>query len=239
MADAARIVAFLDLTSLTGEETEAQLDALCAKATTPLGPVAAVCVYGDKVAQVRARLPQGATRIAAVANFPEGDADPARAREESAAAVAAGADEIDVVLPWQAWLAGDPGAALAVVEAARAEAPVLKVILESGALGAPEVVAGAARAALEAGADFVKTSTGFASSGATHEDLALMRRTVSDRVQIKAAGGVRTLDDLLAVMELGVTRIGATQTKPILDEYRARIAGAPAEASAAGDGGAY
>ena len=84
------------------------------------------------------------------------------------------------------------------------------------------------------GADFVKTSTGFAPGGATHADLALMRSTVSDRVQVKAAGGVRTLDDLLAVMSLGVTRIGATQTKPILDEYRSRRAGAAPSAAAGG-----
>jgi deoxyribose-phosphate aldolase len=169
MADATRLVGLLDLTSLTGEESDAQLEALCAKATTPVGPVAAVCVFGDKVARVRALLPEGAIRIAAVANFPEGDADPVRARDESAAAVAAGADEIDVVLPWQAWLAGDERAALAVVEAARAEAPVLKVILESGALEAPAIVRAAASAALAAGADFVKTST--ASGRAIREPL--------------------------------------------------------------------
>jgi deoxyribose-phosphate aldolase len=85
----------------------------------------------------------------------------------------------------------------------------------------------------------VKTSTGYAPSGATHEDLALMRRTVSPHIQVKAAGGVRTLDDLLAVMALGVTRIGATQTKPILDDYRARTSGVASVASAQSDGGSY
>jgi deoxyribose-phosphate aldolase len=92
----------------------------------------------------------------------------------------------------------------------------------------------AARAWSRTGGDFVKTSTGFAPSGATHEDLALMRRTVSDRVQVKAAGGVRTLDELIAVMNLGVTRIGATQTKPILDDFRSRRAGAAQVAGATG-----
>jgi deoxyribose-phosphate aldolase len=122
----------------------------------------------------------------------------------------------------------------------------VKVILENAYLTDDEKQRGS-RLVEDAGADFVKTSTGYAPSGATHEDLALMRRAVSDRVQVKAAGGVRTLDDLLAVMNLGVTRIGATQTKPILDDYRARRArgpeqGAttpvPAGASAA-DEGAY
>src|SRR5690606_22976106 len=84
-----------------------------------------------------------------------------------------------------------------------------------------------------AGADFVKTSTGFAPSGATIPDLILMRESVSPRVQVKAAGGVRTLDGLLEVMSVGVTRIGATRTAEILDDYRARTAGADRGASAA------
>jgi len=160
-AAARRLVALVDLTSLTGTETDAELDALCARAATPAGPVAGVCVHGGKVPRLRLQIPPGTVRIAAVANFPEGDADPVRAREESAAAVSAGADEIDVVLPWRAWRAGDHGAALAVVEAVRAPAPVLKVILESGALGETAVVRAAAAACLAAGADFVKTSTGW------------------------------------------------------------------------------
>ena len=116
---------------------------------------------------------------------------------------------------------------------AHAAGAIVKVILENAYLTDDEKVRGC-RLAEAAGADFVKTSTGFAPSGATHADLALMRSTVSDRVQVKAAGGVRTLDDLLAVMSLGVTRIGATQTKPILDEYRSRRSGAAPNAAAGG-----
>lgn len=221
MADAEtarRLVALIDLTSLTGQETDAELDALCAKATTPAGPVAAVCVYGDKVARVRAQLPDGSIRIAAVANFPEGEADPARAREDSAAAVAAGADEIDVVLPWRAWLAGDERAALAVVEAARAQAPVLKVILESGALEAPEVVAAAARAALAAGADFVKTSTGKRAGdpGASPEAARAMLEAVRDHGSggFKASGGVRTAEDAAVYVALADDLLGPDWATP-------------------------
>ena len=90
----------------------------------------------------------------------------------------------------------------------------------------------------------MKTSTGFAGSGATHEDLALMRRSVSDHIQVKAAGGVRTLDALIDVMNLGVTRIGATATAAIIDDFRARRAGAAtgtppvaAASRASGEGG--
>jgi deoxyribose-phosphate aldolase len=87
-----------------------------------------------------------------------------------------------------------------------------------------------------AGADFVKTSTGFAPGGATHDDLRLMRANVSPHIQVKAAGGVRTLDALIDVMNLGVTRIGATATKSIIDDFRARKAGQQPAAAATGSG---
>ena len=85
----------------------------------------------------------------------------------------------------------------------------------------------------------MKTSTGFAETGATHDDLRLMRANVSPRIQVKAAGGVRTLDGLLEVMALGVTRVGATQTKPIIDDFRARKAGMATVATAAGGEDGY
>ena len=89
-----------------------------------------------------------------------------------------------------------------------------------------------------AGGDFVKTSTGFAPSGATHDDLRLMRAETSPHIGVKAAGGVRTLDALLEVMALGTTRIGATATKTIIDDFRARKAGAaPVAAGVAGASG--
>src|SRR5207247_1929193 len=111
----------------------------------------------------------------------------------------------------------------AIVATAHPREAIVKVILENAYLDDDQKVRGC-RLTEAAGADFVKTSTGFAPTGATHEDLALMRRSVSARVGVKAAGGVRTLDGLLAVMELGVTRIGATQTAAILDEFRNRKA---------------
>ena len=98
----------------------------------------------------------------------------------------------------------------------------------------PDEIVRACQATEAAGADFVKTSTGFAAGGATHEDLALMRRSVSPHVGVKAAGGVRTLDALIDVMNLGVTRIGATATKAIIDDFRARKRGEVAVASPAG-----
>jgi deoxyribose-phosphate aldolase len=132
----------------------------------------------------------------------------------------------------------------AVVAVAHEAGAIVKVILENAYLTHDEKVRGS-RLTEAAGAEFVKTSTGFAPGGATHEDLALMRRTVSPHVQVKAAGGVRTLDALIDVMNLGTTRVGATATKAIIDDFRERKAGgtrpdvaAEAEVAApAGQGG--
>jgi deoxyribose-phosphate aldolase len=111
----------------------------------------------------------------------------------------------------------------AVVAAAEGRA-LVKVILENAYLTNDEKAL-ACRLAEEAGADFVKTSTGFAPSGATLDDLRLMRASVGPRMQVKAAGGVRTLDALLDVIEAGCTRVGATATAAILDEFRVRWPG--------------
>ena len=118
-------------------------------------------------------------------------------------------------------------------DVAHASGAIVKVIFENHYLTPDEIVR-ACQATEAAGADFVKTSTGFAAGGATHEDLALMRRSVSPHVGVKAAGGVRTLDALIDVMNLGVTRIGATATKAIIDDFRARKRGEVAVASPAG-----
>jgi deoxyribose-phosphate aldolase len=121
----------------------------------------------------------------------------------------------------------------AVVDVAHGGGAIVKVIFENAYLTDDEKIR-ACGLTEAAGAEFVKTSTGFAPSGATHEDLALMRRTVSPHVQVKAAGGVRTLDALIAVMNLGVTRVGATATKAIIDDFRARKAGGAPVAAASG-----
>jgi len=161
MLEPREMVALVDLTSLTGEETETDIAALCEQASTPAGPVAAVCVYGRWVAAAAERLDGTGIPVAAVANFPEGDLDADRAVLETEQAVADGAREIDVVLPWRAFLEGDRAGALDVVERTREACPVtLKVILESGALEDPAVIGSAARDALAVGADFIKTSTG-------------------------------------------------------------------------------
>ena len=180
--------------------------------------------------------------VGTVIGFPHGSSTTATKVFEARDALANGATELDMVIQIGALRSGRDQDVrddiAAVVEVAHADGAIVKVILENAYLTDDEKERGS-RLAEAAGADFVKTSTGYAPTGATHEDLALMRRVTSPQVGVKAAGGVRTLDDLIAVMNLGVTRIGATQTKPILDDYRARHAGAAPTAPVDADDQAY
>ncbi len=212
-----RAVALLDLTSLTGEETEAEIAELCAKAQTPAGPVAAVCVYPGFAARCARELAGTPIAVAAVANFPAGEPDPERARRDAAQAVEAGAGEVDVVLPWRTWLAGEPERALETVHAAREATPgALKVILESGSLGDARTVRAAADAALAAGADFVKTSTGKHGPGASLEAGRAMLEAVRDAGHggFKASGGVRAPEDAEAYLALADELLGPDWTTP-------------------------
>jgi deoxyribose-phosphate aldolase len=204
--------------------------------------VASVCVRPLDVKRAAAILEGSDVAVGTVVGFPHGSSTTKTKVFEAEDALANGATELDMVIPIGALRSGRDQDVrddiAAVVRVAHAAGALVKVILENAYLTDDEKERGS-RITEDAGADFVKTSTGFAPSGATHEDLALMRRVTSPAVQVKAAGGVRTLDDLIAVMNLGVTRIGATQTKPILDEYRARRAGAEPVAAAVRDEGAY
>jgi deoxyribose-phosphate aldolase len=217
MLEPREIVALVDLTSLTGEETDAEIAALCAQAQTPAGPVAAVCVYGQYVTRAVAELDGSGIPVAAVANFPEGDLDADRAVRETTAAVQAGAREVDVVLPWRAFAAGDRAGAMAVVEATREACPVLlKVILESGLLREPEVIGAAARDALAVGADFVKTSTGKLQPAATLPAAAVMLEAVRDHGMggFKASGGIRTAEEAAQYLELADALFGPDWATP-------------------------
>jgi deoxyribose-phosphate aldolase len=198
--------------------------------------VASVCVRPVDVARAAALLRGTDVAVGTVIGFPHGSSTGSTKVAEAREALRDGATELDMVIAIGALKSGrddDVKADIAaVVEVAHAAGAIVKVILENAYLTDDEKVR-ACRVAEAAGADFVKTSTGFAPTGATHEDLALMRRTVSPGVQVKAAGGVRTLDGLLDVMALGVSRIGATQTKAIIDDFRARKAAAKGAAEAA------
>jgi deoxyribose-phosphate aldolase len=198
--------------------------------------VASVCVRPADVRRAAAILAGTDVAVGTVIGFPHGSHRTETKVFEARHALADGATELDMVIQIGALKSGRDAEVLAdiaaVVEVAHAAGAIVKVIFENAYLTDREKVR-ACHLSEAAGADFVKTSTGFAPSGATHEDLALMRRSVSPHVQIKAAGGVRTLDALLDVMALGVTRVGATATKAIIDDFRARQAAASPSAPAA------
>jgi deoxyribose-phosphate aldolase len=165
--------------------------------------------------------------VGTVVGFPHGYTTTADKVEETRRALAAGATEIDMVLQIGALKSGrDPDVEAdirAVVDVAHGAGAIVKVIFENHYLTDEEKVR-ACHVTEAADGDFVKTSTGFAASGATHDDLRLMRANTSPHIGVKAAGGVRTLDALIDVMNLGVTRIGATATATIIDDFRARTA---------------
>jgi deoxyribose-phosphate aldolase len=191
--------------------------------------VASVCVRPADVTRCVAALEGSSVAVGTVVGFPHGAHETATKVFEAERALTQGATELDMVINI-GWLRSGEDALVeqdmrAVVEAA-AGAALVKVILENAYLDEDQKVRGC-RLTEAAGADFVKTSTGFAPSGATIEDLRLMRASVSPHVQVKAAGGVRSLDALLTVLSLGVSRVGATQTAQILDDYRSRAGGPP------------
>jgi deoxyribose-phosphate aldolase len=197
--------------------------------------VASVCVRPADVTHAAAILRDTNVAVGTTVGFPHGNHLTATKVFEAERALAAGATELDMVIAIGALKSGRDADVqsdiAAVVDVAHAAGAIVKVILENAYLTDDEKVRGC-QLAEAAGADFVKTSTGYAPSGATHEDLALMRRSVSPHIGVKAAGGVRTLDALLAVMALGITRVGATQTKAMLEDFKARKAGARAPAGA-------
>jgi deoxyribose-phosphate aldolase len=188
--------------------------------------VATVCVKPCHV-RLAAEMLQGTdVKISTVIGFPHGSNLTAIKVAEAKAAMDDGAVELDMVLNFGQLRSGKADEVRqdiqAVCEAAHARGAKVKVILENAYLDDDQKILACKLSEL-AGADWVKTSTGFAPSGATLGDLRLMRANVSPKVQVKAAGGVRTLDSLLAVIDAGVTRCGATATAAILDDFDKRI----------------
>ena len=199
---------------------------------------ASVCVRPLDVPLAAAALAGTGVLVGTVVGFPHGSTTTVVKVAETAELAAAGAHEIDMVLPIGRLRAGDDGYVhddIAAVVAA-AQGRIVKVILENAYLTDDEKVRGC-RLAERAGAHFVKTSTGFAPGGATLADIRLMRATVSSAVEVKAAGGVRTLDTLLTLHAAGATRFGATATEAILDDHAARERGERPATPAAADGG--
>jgi deoxyribose-phosphate aldolase len=215
----AQLAALVDHTLLKPEATDADVAALVAEAAE-LG-VYAVCVSPS---MVPAAVQAGAgVRVASVAGFPSGKHVPAVKVYEATQAVSSGASEIDMVIDIGAALAGDIGAVRTDIEAVRAGVggAVLKVIVESAVLlhrADERILADVCRAAEDAGADFVKTSTGFhPAGGASVHAVTLMSRAVGGRLGVKASGGIRTAADAVAMLDAGATRLGLSGTRAVLD----------------------
>ena len=215
-----QLAALVDHTLLKPEATPTDVVALVAEAAE-LG-VYAVCVSPSMV-QVAVEAGAGRVRVAAVAGFPSGKHLAAIKAREAAAAVESGATEIDMVIDVGAALVGDLAAVRSDIEAVRAATAgtVLKVIVESAVLldqADGRTLADVCRIAEVAGADFVKTSTGFhPAGGASVRAVALMAETVGGRLGVKASGGIRSTADALAMLDAGATRLGLSGTRAVLD----------------------
>jgi deoxyribose-phosphate aldolase len=216
----AQLAALVDHTLLKPEATDADVVALVAEASE-LG-VYAVCVSPSMV-PVAVQAGAGGVRVAAVAGFPSGKHVSTVKALEAAQAVASGASEIDMVIDIGAALAGHIDAVRCDIAAVRAAAAgaVLKVLVESAVLlghAGPSTLADVCRAAEDAGADFVKTSTGFhPAGGASVGAVTLMAETVGGRLGVKASGGIRTAADAVAMLDAGATRLGLSGTRAVLD----------------------
>ncbi|MCW1927077.1 deoxyribose-phosphate aldolase [Bhargavaea beijingensis] len=210
------VASMIDHTLLKPEVTKEQIEELCKEAKEY--KFASVCVNPYWVETAASELSGTEVKVCTVIGFPLGASTKETKAFETKDAIGKGAQEIDMVLNIGALKSGDEEAVeadiRAVVEAAAGKA-IVKVIIEACLLTDDEKII-ACRLSKQAGADFVKTSTGFSTGGATIEDVALMRLTVGDEMGVKASGGVRSLEDLQAMVEAGATRIGASSGVKIM-----------------------
>lgn len=207
----------MDLTSLNSNDDSAAINTLVNSINPKLGTPAAVCVYSDFVAEAKIAL---ATRelshikVATVTNFPTGDAPLNTVINETLIAIERGADEIDLVIPYKALIAGDKSRVLKYVTESKkvcGSRALLKVIIESGELQTPDLIASATLLAIKGGADFVKTSTGKVAVNATLDATKTILNTIKESgklVGFKAAGGVKTVADASDYLTLASNIMG-------------------------------
>jgi len=247
---AAVALSLLDLTDLDDGCRSDAIVQLCARAQTPYGHAAAICIWPRFVAQARTILKPGhPVKIVTVVNFPSGDGDIAAVVAETETAIADGADEIDLVIPHHALAAGNHAAVTEMVSAVRAVSPspiVLKAILETGVLKDSALIRQAAELAIAAGVDFIKTSTGKVPVNATLEAADIMLRAIRHsgrNVGFKPAGGVGSVTEAGLYLSLAETimtedwaipstfRFGASG---LLDDILAVLSGAHTTSPASG-----
>jgi len=221
------IAALIDHTLLKPQATKADIRRLCQEAR--LYGFATVCVNPYWVSLAASELAGSSVQVAAVAGFPLGANTTAIKAAETEAVIAAGAREVDMVLNIGELCAGNLDAVqadiAAVVAAAHARGALVKVILETALLTDDQKIA-ACNISKQSGADFVKTSTGFSTHGATVHDVTLMRRAVGPEIGVKASGGVRSLADLEVMRAAGANRIGTSSGVQILETAQAALRGA-------------
>ena len=216
--DARKLAQMIDHTLLAPEATMADVERLCAEAIDL--QVGAICISPSLLPLAKGLLPSS-IKTAAVVGFPSGAHNPSVKSREAQQACEHGANEIDMVVNLAFVSSANWSAITDEVSAVRAAIPsgvILKVIIES-ALWNDEQIIGVCSAAVQGGADFVKTSTGFhKSGGASIAAVQLMRKTVGETIGVKASGGIRTYTDAIAMIEAGASRIGASASRVILAE---------------------
>lgn len=206
----------IDHTLLRPDATSEDIRAICNEALEV--SCASVCVNGVWISEVAAILKGSPVMTAGVAGFPLGAMSAVAKAMEAAQLVRDGVQEIDMVMNVGALIEGDHERVLEDIRAVvtAAESAAVKVILETCLLDNEQKVT-ASRIVVEAGAAFVKTSTGFSSGGATVEDVRLLRKTVGETAQVKASGGIRDTRTALAMLEAGADRLGMSATRAVLD----------------------
>ena len=216
-------LSLMDLTSLTNQETEQDIINLCKQAKSTAGDTAAICIYPRYIPIAKKQLAaQGSTeiKIATVTNFPHGNTDIMQAVKETAEAITLGADEIDVVFPYQALIQGDEQIGFDLVHACKRACGsniLLKVIIESGELETEALITKASEIAINAGADFIKTSTGKvpvnATLSATKTMLTVIKK-LNPNIGFKAAGGVKNVEDAAQYLSLVMDELGSSWLSP-------------------------
>lgn len=243
---ALRALPLVDLTDLTDTCNHAAIDTLCKRAQTSHGNVGAICIWPRFVAHAHAQLKGTGIPIATVVNFPSGDGVIEQVAVEAEAALRDGADELDLVLPYRAFLNGDEHQADRMVRTISGlvnGVGLLKVIIETGELGSDDAIHRASELAIDAGADFIKTSTGKVPVNATPEAAKVMLDVIAgynkSTIGFKAAGGVKTTEDASTYLDLAdqimgpdwaghrTFRFGASG---VLDDLLAAIDGGSAQA---------
>jgi deoxyribose-phosphate aldolase len=218
-AAALRALKLMDLTTLNDDDTTEKVVALCHDAKTAVGNTAAICIYPRFIPAAKKALREQGTpevRIATVTNFPHGNDDIEIALAETKAAVAYGADEVDVVFPYRALIAGNEEVGLELVKQCKEACGdiTLKVIIETGELKEEALIKKASEICIKAGADFIKTSTGKVPVNATPEYARMMLEVIRDMgvaktVGFKPAGGVRTAEDAAQYLAMADELLGA------------------------------